>query len=68
MTVKKVSGGFATVHCHGADKGKVIHKFETKEEAMAQHKAIEANKHKRKHHSAEDGDFLASRMSKFGVD
>jgi hypothetical protein len=46
MAVKKVKGGYATVHCHGKNKGKVIHKFKTKKEAMAQHKAIQANKKK----------------------
>ena len=48
MSVKKVKGGTATVHCHGKDKGKVIHKFETKKEAEAQHKVIQASKHKKK--------------------
>lgn len=48
MSVKKVKGGYATVHCHGKDKGKVIHKFKTKAEAMAQHRAIEANKKRKK--------------------
>jgi hypothetical protein len=44
MTVKKVGGGYATVHCHGKKKGKVIAKFKTKKAAMRQHRAIEANK------------------------
>ncbi len=66
MTVKAVKGGYATVHCHGKDKGKIIHKFDTKKEALAQHAAIEISKHgKSKHHSAKDGDFLAKRMAKF---
>lgn len=47
MTVAKVKGGYATKHCHGKDKGKIIHKFKTKHEAMAQHRAIEMRKHKR---------------------
>ena len=47
MTVKKVKGGYATVHCHGASKGKVIHKFLTKAKAMAQHRAIQSSKHKK---------------------
>ena len=34
MTIKKVDG-YATVHCHGKDKGKIIHKFKTKKEAAA---------------------------------
>mgnify|MGYP001384007326 FL=1 len=47
MVVKKVKGCYATVHCHGKNKGKIIHKFKTKKEAMAQHRAIEANKKRR---------------------
>lgn len=46
MTVKKVKGGYATTHCHGKKKGKVISKFKTKAEADAQHKAIQLNKRK----------------------
>jgi len=42
MTVKHVKGGYATVHCHGKDKGKIIHKFKTKKQALAQHRAIMA--------------------------
>ena len=64
MTVKRRGGGWATVHCHGKDKGKTIHKFKTKAEAMAQHRAIEANK---KHHSAPDGTFLEERKRRFGI-
>lgn len=45
MSVKEVPGGYATVHCHGKNKGKIIHKFKTKREAFAQHRAIEAGKH-----------------------
>lgn len=45
MSVGKSGSGWATKHCHGKDKGKVIHKFKTKKEAMAQHRAIEAHKH-----------------------
>ena len=44
MTVRKVKGGYATVHCHGKKKGKQIAKFKTKKAAMAQHRAIQANK------------------------
>lgn len=66
MTVKKVDG-YATVHCHGKDKGKVIHKFKTKKEALAQHGAIMASKARRKHHSAEDGTFLELRRAKFNT-
>ncbi len=57
MSVKKAGGGYATVHCHGKNKGKIIHKFRTKKQAMAQHRAIEANKH----HSAADGKFIDDR-------
>jgi hypothetical protein len=64
MTIKKVDG-YATVHCHGKDKGKIIHKFKTKKEALAQHRAIMASKHK--HHSASDGKFLETRRRKFGA-
>ncbi len=64
MTVKKVDG-YATVHCHGKDKGKIIHKFKTKKEALAQHRAIMVSKHK--HHSASNGKFLENRRKKFGV-
>jgi len=44
MSVKKVTGGYATVHCHGKKKGKIIKKFKTKKKALAQHKAIRTNK------------------------
>lgn len=64
MTVQKRGGGYATVHCHGKKKGKTIHKFKTKKEALAQHRAIQANK--RKHHSAANGSFLDRLMRKFG--
>ena len=46
MSVKKVNG-YATVHCHGKKKGKIIHRFKTKKEAMAQHRAIQFSKRKR---------------------
>jgi len=46
--VKKRGNKYVTVHCHGKNKGKVIASFDTKEEAMAQHRAIEANKKRRK--------------------
>ena len=48
MTVKKMGNKYATIHCHGANKGKVIHKFPTKSKAMAQHRAIQANKSHKK--------------------
>jgi len=44
MSVKKVKGGYAVVHCHGKNKGKVIHKFATKAKAMSMHRAIQASK------------------------
>jgi hypothetical protein len=46
MSIRKIAGGFATVHCHGAKKGKRIAKFKTKEAALAQHRVIMANKYK----------------------
>jgi len=45
--IKKIKGGWETVHCHGSDKDKPIAKFKTKEDALAQHKAIMASKAKR---------------------
>lgn len=47
MSVRKVKGGYATVHCHGKKKGKRIAKFKTKKAAMAQHRAIQASKARR---------------------
>jgi len=44
MTVKKSNGGYKTVHCRGKKRGKTIAKFPTKKKAMAQHRAIQANK------------------------
>jgi hypothetical protein len=44
--IKKSGSGYAVVHCHGKDKGKAIGKHKTYQEALAQHRAIEANKHK----------------------
>jgi len=48
MVVEKRGNKWCTIHCHGADKGKVISCFDTKEAAMAQHRAIEASKHVKK--------------------
>lgn len=45
--IKKTKSGYATVHCHGANTGKTISAFRTKKEALAQHRAIQANKKKR---------------------
>ena len=44
--IRKVKGGWATKHCHGKKKGKIIARFKTKKKAMAQHRAIQANKKK----------------------
>ena len=35
---------WVTKHCHGKDKGKTIATFETKKEALAQHRAIQISK------------------------
>ena len=45
MIVEKRGNKFCTIHCSGADKGKVIACFNTKEEAEAQHRAIMASKY-----------------------
>ena len=42
--IKKTKSGYKTVHCHGKKKGKTIAKFKTKKKALAQHRAIKANK------------------------
>jgi hypothetical protein len=44
MAVRKTKKGYATTHCRGKNKGKQIAKFKTKKKAMAQHRAIMANK------------------------
>ena len=48
MSVKKTKSDYAVKHCHGKKKGKVIAKHTTKKKAMAQHRAIQASKHKKK--------------------
>lgn len=48
MSVQKVKGGYAVKHCHGAKKGKTIAKHKTKAAAMRQHRAIQANKRRKK--------------------
>ena len=48
MSVRKVKGGYAVKHCHGAKKGKTIAKHKTKAQALRQHRAIQANKHRKK--------------------
>ena len=47
MTIARVKGGWATKHCHGADKGKIIARFKTRKKAVAQHRAIMASKARR---------------------
>ena len=44
MTIEFRNGEWCTVHCTGSDKGKVIACFPMKDQAMKQHRAIEANK------------------------
>jgi len=44
MTVRKAGNKWQTAHCHGEDKGKTIASFDTKAQALAQHKAIMASK------------------------
>ena len=46
--IKKVKGGYATVHCHGDEKGRIISKFKTKDKALAQHIAIMMKKDKKR--------------------
>ncbi len=48
MTVKKQGGKWAVKHCHGKKKGQTIATHSTKAEALEQHKAIQANKKKKK--------------------
>ena len=45
--IGKSGKGWAVKHCHGKKKGKVIAKHPTKKRAMAQHRAIQANKRKK---------------------
>lgn len=49
MTVHKTKDGWETVHCHGEDKGTRIAKFDTKKEALAQHRAIMSSKMRATH-------------------
>lgn len=48
MTVKKSKSGYKVTHCRGKSRGKTIAKHPTKKEALAQHRAIQANKGKGK--------------------
>jgi len=48
MSYGKTKGGWRTYHCHGKKKGKTIAKFKTKKAALAQHRAIQASKRRRK--------------------
>lgn len=43
--VEKRGNKWCTVHCHGAKKGQIIHCFDTKEKALAQHRAIQMSKY-----------------------
>ena len=42
--IKKEGGKFKVKHCHGKKKGKTIATHKTYAEALAQHRAIQANK------------------------
>lgn len=47
--IKKVKGGYKVIHCHGADTGKAMSKKpKSKKAALAQHRAIEASKARRR--------------------
>jgi len=50
MSVRKRGSGYAVVHCHGKRKGKTIKGgwHSTKRAALRQHRAIQANKRRRK--------------------
>lgn len=48
MTVRKAKSGWKVVHCHGSKRGKTIAKHKTKKKAMAQHRAIQASKARRR--------------------
>ena len=43
-TVERRGSQWCVIHCHGPDAGKPIKCFDTKEEAEAMHRAIQANK------------------------
>jgi hypothetical protein len=48
MSVRKTKSGWKVIHTHGKKKGQTIAKHKTKKEAMAQHRAIQASKARRK--------------------
>ena len=48
MVVEKRGNKWCTIHCHGEKKGQIISCFNTKAEAMAQHRAIEMSEAKAK--------------------
>ena len=48
MVIRKAKKGYKVVHCHGAKKGKTIAKHKTKAKAMAQHRAIQASKRRKR--------------------
>lgn len=55
MVVEKRGNKWCVVHCHGKEAGKIIASFDTKEEAEAQHRAIQASKNVNK---SEDFDLV----------
>lgn len=46
--IKKRGKKWAVVHCHGKGKGKAIGTHTTKAKALAQHRAIQANKKRKR--------------------
>lgn len=49
MSVRKTKGGYKVYHCHGKNKGKPLSKKPmSKEKAERQHRAIMANKKKKR--------------------
>ena len=47
MVVERRGNKWCVIHCHGKNAGKIIACHDTKEEAEAQHRAIQASKHSR---------------------
>ena len=45
MVVERRGNKWCVIHCHGKNAGKIIACHDTKEEAEAQHRAIQASKH-----------------------
>lgn len=49
MTVRRIKGGYAVVHCpKKKKKGGIIAKHKTKKQALRQHRAIQASKARRR--------------------